>query len=227
MDFTNPSHRLGFALAIVIVIAVAGGIYYTRGEETKSAADAYGTEGTSAQATLQPAPATQTQTNVKSATNVILKTSHGEIELALFPDKAPTTVANFIELSKKGFYSGTKFHRVIKGFMIQGGDPLTKDDSRMGEWGSGGPGYQFEDEINDQKIVRGILAMANAGPGTNGSQFFIVTAGATPWLDGKHTAFGKVIRGMDVVDKIESVPVTDTQRHIPKTPVVIQEVIIR
>lgn len=133
-----------------------------------------------------------------------LKTNFGEIKLELFDKDAPKTVKNFVDLAKRDFYNDTKFHRVIKDFMIQGGDPNSKDDDWSND-GTGGPGYVFEDEINEHKIVRGTLAMANAGPNTNGSQFFIVTAPATPWLDGKHTAFGKVISGMDIVDKIENV----------------------
>ena len=125
-----------------------------------------------------------------------LHTNHGPIALELFDEDAPKTVENFRKLAKDGFYDGVIFHRVIKDFMIQGGDPTGT--------GTGGPGYEFEDEINQHKIVRGTLAMANAGPNTNGSQFFLVTARATPHLDGKHTAFGQVTDGMDVVDKIEN-----------------------
>jgi peptidyl-prolyl cis-trans isomerase B (cyclophilin B) len=127
-----------------------------------------------------------------------LHTNHGAIEVELFDDDAPKTVQNFRKLAGDGFYDGVIFHRVIKGFMIQGGDPTGT--------GTGGPGYTFEDEINDHKIVRGALAMANAGPGTNGSQFFIVTTDAAPWLDGKHTVFGQVTSGMDAVDSIEGAP---------------------
>ena len=126
-----------------------------------------------------------------------MQTNHGSIEIELFDDDAPKTVQNFVKLAKDGFYDGVIFHRVIQDFMIQGGDPTGT--------GSGGPGYQFEDEFNDHKVVRGALAMANAGPNTNGSQFFIVTTGAAPWLDGKHTVFGQVTSGMDVVDAIEGV----------------------
>ena len=126
-----------------------------------------------------------------------LQTSKGAIAIELFDDDAPKTVENFRTLAQKGFYDGVVFHRVIPDFMIQGGDPTGT--------GSGGPGYEFEDEINDNKIVRGALAMANRGPGTNGSQFFIVTAEACPWLDGKHTVFGRVSDGMDVVDAISGV----------------------
>jgi cyclophilin family peptidyl-prolyl cis-trans isomerase len=124
-----------------------------------------------------------------------MQTNQGAIEIELFDDDAPKTVENFKKLANDGFYNGVIFHRVIPDFMVQGGDPTGT--------GTGGPGYQFEDEFNDHKVERGALAMANAGPNTNGSQFFIVTAEATPWLDGKHTVFGKVTSGMDVVDTIE------------------------
>src|SRR5881398_2679763 len=125
----------------------------------------------------------------------LMTTSEGPITLELFDEDAPRTVENFRKLAGDGFYDGIIFHRVIPDFMIQGGCPQGT--------GTGGPGYTFEDEINDHKVVRGALAMANAGPNTNGSQFFIVTIEAAPWLDGKHTVFGQVTTGMDVVDKIE------------------------
>ena len=128
-------------------------------------------------------------------TTATLHTSEGPIEIELFPNEAPKTVENFTKLAQDGFYDGLIFHRVIPDFMIQGGCPQGT--------GTGGPGYQFEDEINQHKVVRGALAMANAGPNTNGSQFFIVTTDAAPWLDGKHTVFGEVTSGMEVVDTIE------------------------
>jgi cyclophilin family peptidyl-prolyl cis-trans isomerase len=127
-----------------------------------------------------------------------MHTTAGTIELELFDDDAPKTVENFRKLSADGFYDGIIFHRVIRDFMIQGGCPQGT--------GTGGPGYTFEDEINQHKVVRGALAMANAGPNTNGSQFFIVTTDAAPWLDGKHTVFGRVSAGMDTVDAIEETP---------------------
>ena len=127
-----------------------------------------------------------------------MQTNHGTIELELYPTDASTTVDNFVKLARDGFYDGVVFHRVIENFMIQGGDPTGT--------GMGGPGYQFEDEINKRPVQRGALAMANAGPNTNGSQFFIVTADACPWLDGKHTVFGKVTSGMDTVDTISNLP---------------------
>src|SRR3954447_14561992 len=122
-------------------------------------------------------------------------TNQGEIVFELFDDDAPKTVDNLRTLAGKGFYDGLAFHRIIRDFMIQGGDPTGT--------GTGGPGYAFEDEFNENKVERGALAMANAGPNTHGSQFFIVTTGAAPWLDGKHTVFGRVRGGMDVVDSIE------------------------
>jgi peptidyl-prolyl cis-trans isomerase B (cyclophilin B) len=141
-----------------------------------------------------------------------LHTNHGAIEIELFDDDAPKTVQNFTKLAGDGFYNGVIFHRVIPDFMIQGGDPTGT--------GTGGPGYTFEDEFNDHKVERGALAMANAGPNTNGSQFFIVTTDAAPWLDGKHTVFGRVTSGMDVVDAIEQTP-TDA-RDKPREDVLIQ-----
>lgn len=127
-----------------------------------------------------------------------MTTNEGAITLELFDEDAPKTVDNFKKLAADGFYDGLVFHRVIKDFMIQGGCPQGT--------GTGGPGYTFEDEHNDHKVVRGALAMANAGPNTNGSQFFIVTTDAAPWLDGKHTVFGRVLDGMEVVDAIEGKP---------------------
>ena len=147
-------------------------------------------------------------------TAATLQTNHGPIAIDLFDDDAPKTVENFLKLARDGFYDGVIFHRVIPDFMIQGGDPTGT--------GSGGPGYQFEDEFNEHKVERGALAMANAGPNTNGSQFFIVTTDAAPWLDGKHTVFGRVTDGMDVVDAISALD-TDA-RDRPTADVVIERV---
>jgi cyclophilin family peptidyl-prolyl cis-trans isomerase len=146
--------------------------------------------------------------------NATLHTNHGAIEVELFPADAPKTVANFTKLAGDGFYDHVVFHRVIRDFMIQGGDPTGT--------GSGGPGYTFEDEPNQHRVERGALAMANAGPNTNGSQFFIVTADACPWLDGKHTVFGRVTSGMDVVDAISEVETDASDR--PREEVTIQQV---
>jgi cyclophilin family peptidyl-prolyl cis-trans isomerase len=161
-----------------------------------------------------------------SYTKALLHTNHGEIEIELFPDKAPLTVRNFIKLAESAFYDGTKFHRVIKDFMIQAGDPLSKQDD-VSVWGTGGPGYTFEDEMNDEAFVRGALAMANAGPDTNGSQFFIVTAEETPWLLGKHTIFGRVIKGMDVAEKISKLPVASKMTNRPTEPVVLEKITLK
>jgi peptidyl-prolyl cis-trans isomerase B (cyclophilin B) len=145
---------------------------------------------------------------------VTLHTNHGPVTVELFDEDAPKTVENFLKLSGDGFYDGVIFHRIIKDFMIQGGDP--------DGIGTGGPGYTFEDEINDHKVERGALAMANAGPNTNGSQFFIVTTRSAPWLDGKHTVFGRVSEGMDSVDAIEGVETGAQDR--PVESVVIERV---
>jgi cyclophilin family peptidyl-prolyl cis-trans isomerase len=149
-------------------------------------------------------------------TNLTLHTNHGTIALELFDGDAPKTVDNFVKLSREGFYDGIVFHRVIPDFMIQGGDP-------RGD-GTGGPGYEFEDEPNEHRVVRGALAMANRGPNTNGSQFFIVTTEEAPWLDGKHTVFGRVSDGMDVVDRISEVKTDSGDR--PDEPVVIERVVL-
>ena len=147
-------------------------------------------------------------------TTATIHTTEGAIAIELYPEDAPKTVENFLKLGRTGFYDSVVFHRVIPDFMIQGGDPTGT--------GSGGPGYSFEDEFNDHKIERGALAMANAGPNTNGSQFFIVTADACPLLDGKHTVFGRVTAGMDVVDRISSAK-TDGQDK-PLQPIRIERV---
>src|SRR5437016_10564393 len=143
-----------------------------------------------------------------------MHTNHGAVEVELHDGDAPKTVENFRKLAGDGFYNGVIFHRVIPDFMIQGGDPTGT--------GSGGPGYTFEDEFNEQPVARGALAMANAGPNTNGSQFFIVTAESCPWLDGKHTVFGRVTDGMDVVDAISTLD--SDARDRPREDVVIERV---
>lgn len=184
-----------------------------------------------------PAVTEQTSPNNKIA---VIETSKGTIKVELYPDVAPKTVENFIKLANEGFYNGTKFHRVIKDFMIQGGDPLSVDDTKKDSWGTGDPGYKFNDEINpwelgvdasaikllqDQgytynkdlksmKNLPGSIAMANSGPNTNGSQFFIITRDPQPQLDGKHTVFGKVTEGMDIVLSIAEVSVDEKDRPL-------------
>ncbi len=154
---------------------------------------------------------------------VTLVTNFGNIKMELFPSDAPLAVANFLKLAKSGFYDGTKFHRVIQGFMIQGGDPLSKDDSLQARWGTGGPGYTFKDELDpntksyQRGYVRGTLAMANAGPNTNGSQFFIMHQD-TP-LPHLYTIFGKVLSGMDAVDAIANLPVNAADRPLQNATV--------
>jgi peptidyl-prolyl cis-trans isomerase B (cyclophilin B) len=146
--------------------------------------------------------------------SAIFHTTAGPIGVELFDEDAPETVANFRKLAGDGFYDGLAFHRIIKDFMIQGGCP-------RGD-GTGGPGYKFDDEFNDHKVVRGALAMANAGPNTNGSQFFIVTAEQCPWLDGKHTVFGRIVDGMDAVDALDAVETDHLDK--PTQPQQIQHV---
>jgi peptidyl-prolyl cis-trans isomerase B (cyclophilin B) len=147
-------------------------------------------------------------------TKATLHTNHGSIAVDLYDEDAPRTVENFLTLAREGFYDGTTFHRVIPDFMIQGGDP-------SGD-GTGGPGYEFDDEPNDRPVVRGALAMANRGPNTNGSQFFIVTAESCPWLDGKHTVFGEVTDGMNSVDRISEVD--RDARDRPREQIVLERV---
>ena len=150
-------------------------------------------------------------------TTATMHTSEGPIEIELYPEDAPKTVENFTKLAQDGFYDGLTFHRVIPDFMIQGGCPEGT--------GTGGPGYQFEDEINEHKVERGALAMANAGPNTNGSQFFIVTTESAPWLDGKHTVFGKVTSGQEIAERISMLP--SDSRDAPLQPVLIEKIELR
>ena len=232
MDLSKPSHLFGLLTALLIVAGVSLAFFMIRQNraspgtvETKvPRADASSDTGgektsTAGEDTIAPG------TSPAAKTGAIVKTNFGEIEIVFFGKDAPKTVENFQRLAESGFYTGMRFHRVIKDFMIQGGDPLSKDDALKQSWGTGGPGYAFADEINFHKVIRGALAMANAGPDTNGSQFFIVTAEAAPWLDGLHTVFGKVVRGMDVVEEIERVETGE--RDVPKNAVVIEKVVLR
>jgi len=155
-------------------------------------------------------------------TGAILKTSKGNITVSFYGDDSPKTVENFLTLAESGFYNGTSFHRVIESFMVQGGDPNSKDQSSRHTHGTGGPGYAFADEFNAHKLVKGSLAMANSGPNTNGSQFFIVTAEETPWLDGRHTNFGEVTDGLDIVLAIEGVE--KDGRDNPTEPITIDSI---
>ncbi len=169
--------------------------------------------------------ASTTSEESRSTTPIVLHTSLGDITLELATKDMPITAGNFIKLARSDFYDNTKFHRVIAGFMIQGGDPLTKDDAQAARWGTGGPGYAIPDEFGPRfSNARGTISMANAGPNTGGSQFFINTVDNV-FLDGKHPVFGKVVSGMDVVDAIAK---TQTgPRDVPVTPVVVRDVEVR
>jgi len=208
-------------LAIALTLSACG----TKSQENLNGANVSNNIDTSGSSVINNEPVNQAQTAVNPATTeytdrtikgqedlfkdhsgVIIKTSEGDITVKFYDD-TPITVNNFLNLAQKGFYNGTKFHRVIKDFMIQGGDPLTKN-SDASVYGTGGPGYEFKNEASEHKLVAGDIAMANAGTDTNGSQFFIVTATSTPSLDGSYTNFGKVMDGMAVVRKIENSKVT-------------------
>lgn len=223
-------------VALVIAVAAVGGYWFFSGGAVDSDAvaqystDLYArmdtplqeqTPSQTAGAAATQQPVTNITTNDKKYMQAILHTNQGDITIEFLAD-APNTVANFTKLAGEGFYNGTKFHRVIKDFMIQGGDPLSKDDSMQARWGTGGPGYQFADEIHaNNRNVSFTIAMANAGPNTNGSQFFINTADNN-FLDTKHTVFGKVIAGLDAVEKIENTQTGAADR--PVTPMVIESI---
>lgn len=209
-------------ILILAVLSAIGWIYYTHQPEPSAETTGTPTQNTDAASQTQTPSTTTKDTN--KIMNATLHTNKGDIVLELSPDATPTTVANFLKLAQSGFYNGTKFHRVIKGFMIQGGDPLTKDDTLAAQWGTGGPGYKFDDEIHaENKNNAGTISMANAGPNTNGSQFFINVANNN-FLDTKHTVFGTVISGMDVVKTIENTQTGQGDR--PVSPVIIETVTI-
>lgn len=224
--------RVGIAIAGLVVAAAAGYWFIFMSGSTGSPQAANFNYSTTTPQGQEQAPAGQgstsgaqtggTTTNPQTAMQAILHTNQGDITIEFMGTEAPKTVANFQKLSSEGFYNGTKFHRVIAGFMIQGGDPLTKDDSLAARWGTGGPGYQFADEIHAQnRNAVGTISMANAGPNTNGSQFFINVADNN-FLDTKHTVFGRVVGGMDVVSKIAGSAVNASDR--PLSAIVINSV---
>lgn len=214
--FTDGKMRVTFAFAAIIVVVGIGAYYLFFNNNTVVEEVNEDTISTVVNFEDMAIPGPQ-------KIYAVMKTNFGDITLEFFAKDAPKTVENFISLSQSGFYNGTKFHRVIKDFMIQGGDPNSKDDDWSND-GMGGPGYSFEDEFNSNKIVKGVLAMANSGPNTNGSQFFIVTAEATPWLDGKHTVFGRVVEGMENVLKIENVKTDATQGDHPIDDVIVESI---
>ncbi len=234
------------ATVVAVLLVLFGGVWWfaTSGSQSTDTSDstsfdAYGliiptttnsaispqASTTSGGATTNPASNSSGQANQTKIMQATLHTSMGDITLEFYPQQAPNTVANFIKLAQAGFYDGTKFHRVIKGFMDQGGDPLTKDDSMMARWGTGGPGYQFNDEVTaTNSNTAGTIAMANSGPNTQGSQFFI-NAVDNHSLDSGYTVFGKVTAGMDVVTKINNTPTDSSDR--PLTPVVLKSVTLK
>lgn len=172
----------------------------------------------------KPSNPTTTSNPIKKIMNATFKTNKGDITIEFNAKGTPNTVANFIKLAQANYYDGVKFHRVIKGFMIQGGDPLSKDDSQMARWGTGGPGYTFPDEITpENKNDAGTISMANAGPDTNGSQFFI-NVNNNNFLDPKHTVFGRVVKGLEVVKAIETTP---TASERPIQPVIIESIVLQ
>lgn len=211
---------LGFLGAAIIIV---GAYWLLRGaDSTPAAADLFSATATTTATANTTNTTHSTQTHIMHAT---LHTNMGDITIEFYPEQAPNTVANFIKLAQAGFYDGTKFHRVIKGFMNQGGDPLTKDDAKAAQWGTGGPGYKFDDEISgNNSNVAGAVAMANSGPNTNGSQFFI-NAVDNHSLDRGYTVFGKVTSGMDVVTKINNTPTDSHDR--PLQAVVLKSVTLQ
>ncbi len=218
-----------FFSVLVVALIIGAGFYYLPQYLPKS-----GGSNLTASATPETMTSTSTDTgaqqNVLGSTvarlkikpHVIVKTNKGDIEIEL-ATTTPMATENFLNLASVGFYNGTKFHRVINNFMIQGGDPNSKDDSKKDTWGTGGPGYAFPDEHVDEKLVRGVVAMANSGPDTNGSQFFIVT-GEAPGFQGYYTPFGKIVKGLDVALAIQKVKTETNDR--PVSPVIIESVTI-
>lgn len=218
-----------------LIIILSGLAIVLRGDASitsleKDSLYATGTQNTSkgkqqAQNTQTPM-STTTASIPENVSTAVITTNKGVVEI-VFATTTPITVANFAKLASAGFYDGTRFHRVIKDFMIQGGDPLSKDPSLKDRWGTGGPGYTFQDETSPNDVFApGVIAMANAGPNTNGSQFFIVTAQTgTPWLAGKHTVFGRVTKGMDVVLQIQNAPTDGADR--PLQDVVVEKIQVK
>ena len=215
---------------IIIVVVIGGGYWFLQKSNTDTLSDAtlqqnYSTDQSTSTTNLGT-PITDAQGKVIAKDTKTMKatlhTNKGEIVIEFLPTQAPNTTANFTKLAGEGFYNGTKFHRVIRGFMNQGGDPLSKDDSQMARWGTGGPGYTFADEITPANAnITGTISMANAGPNTNGSQFFINVAD-NRGLDSKHTVFGKVTQGMNVVMDINNTATGQADR--PINPVIIERV---
>jgi len=219
--------KTSYLIGVIILLVVVGFVamaFTNKNADTNPQKENDTTAMVTPEITLQTEKIDNNNAAMETATTATLKTNRGDITIELYGDKTPKTVENFGMLAKQGFYDGVKFHRVIPGFMIQGGDPLTKDDAMQAQWGTGGPGYTFEDEfVSDLSNVQGTISMANAGPGTNGSQFFI-NVGDNVFLDGKHTVFGKVTAGYENVEAISNVE--KNQRDVPNEPVVIQSIVL-
>lgn len=218
-------HNTSLSIAASLVIVFIGFLVWTQYDKSATPVDKMNDTTVVKQesVTANESKILENSDNNKKIMNATFKTSMGDITIELNP-QTPNTVANFTKLAGEGFYNNTKFHRVIKDFMNQGGDPLTKDDSMMSRWGTGGPGYKFEDEITaGNRNDVGTIAMANAGPNTNGSQFFFNVKGNN-FLDTKHTVFGKVIQGMDVVNAINAVATDSSDR--PTEPIVIKSIVL-
>jgi peptidylprolyl isomerase len=217
-----------FIIGFIGLLVLVGGVVWLR--TNKAPVTTTETYGIADSGAVNPVANPSAPTPTDSTTplprmNAVITTNQGVITLELFGDRTPNTVQNFTKLAQEGFYNGTKFHRVIKDFMIQGGDPLSKDDSQAARWGTGGPGYQFADEITpENRNDTGTISMANAGPNTNGSQFFINTKDNN-FLDPKHTVFGRVVEGMDVVMKISTTDTGPNDR--PVSPMIIESVVIK
>ena len=221
-NLVRPTLLIGILIVagILITLHLKQASHYAADAAPSTTSDAYATNQNNNQQVAAATPGATNNTPVASQNNnqkimnATLHTNKGDITIAFLTAQTPQTVANFIKLAQSGFYNGVKFHRVIKGFMIQGGDPLTKDDSKMAEWGTGGPGYSFNDELTpENKNDIGTIAMANSGPDTNGSQFFI-NVNNNNFLDTKHVVFGKVTHGLDVVNAISLVPVGPSDRPV-------------
>ena len=219
-------------IIVVVIVLILGGLFFINHKSEKVESEVNKVENYSTEQGNAIPNENEVSTEVKNSNinnnkkeNIMYATLHtnmGDIKIEFLEEYAPNTVANFKTLAGENFYNGIKFHRVIKGFMIQGGDPLTKDDTKAAVWGTGGPGYKFDDEITEMNSnAIGTISMANAGPNTNGSQFFINVANNS-FLNDKHTVFGKVVAGMDVVTKIENTPTMPGDR--PITPVVIESI---
>lgn len=229
-------YLIGIGLGVGVLIVFGLHRAFNSMPEPDTRPEAYATEENATTPTnlptpqnpMEPTTSTETQTDEvvseKPLTNVILKTSMGDITVELFTGDMPVTAGNFLKLARSNFYDGVKFHRVIDGFMIQGGDPLTKDDSMAARWGTGGPGYAIKDEFGPaNRNERGTLSMANSGPNSGGSQFFINTVD-NAFLDKKHPVFGRVTSGMDVIDRISQSPTKPGD--VPVTPIVIQDITV-